>query len=194
VVSTLKFLAIGSGLAGVLVGGPIWLSASSPMLHSDAPELAPSSVQFVSSPVISDDGPTVTPTKQTPGESAAVEQRTPAPQPVRQTKSTLRQPMRSVGSAGPAAADASDLRAESRLIARARAQLKQGSATAALQTLEQARSRFPYGVLVQEREALLVEALARSGRRDEARARGSEFLRHHSSSPHASRVRDSLSK
>lgn len=197
VASTLKFLGLGSGLAVVLVGGSVWL-ASSPKPRSPAPPEPASSALSVPPAAVGDHGPAVQQTERLPSEPEAVGRRMPASQRARQAAGVKSRPKRSVGSPDPDAApvvvDARDIQAESRLIARARTQLQAGNAAAAMHALEQARSRFPYGVLVQEREALLVEALARSGRRGEAQARGSEFLRRHPSSPHASRVRDSLSE
>lgn len=194
--STLKFLGLGSVLAVVLVGGPVWLTTGH-QPHSAAPAEPASSARSVPATGVGDDALAVQQTERTPPEPDAVGRRAPLQQIARQGTGVTSRSRRSVELAGPAAAsaaaDAEDILAESRLIARARAELQSGSATAALHTLEQARSRFPYGVLIQEREALLVKALARAGRPGEAQTRGSEFLRRHPSSPHASRVRDSLS-
>jgi hypothetical protein len=79
-------------------------------------------------------------------------------------------------------------REESRLVAEARDALRKGDAAGALTMLEQIRVRFPSGVLGQEREALAIEALARSGRKAEAAARASAFVKAYPSSPLASRV------
>ena len=66
----------------------------------------------------------------------------------------------------------------SSMVAHARRQLRSGNPSGAFRALVQARERFPRGVLVQEREALTIEALARSGQSSEARARCSDFLTH----------------
>lgn len=58
-------------------------------------------------------------------------------------------------------------------------------------TAEHAR-RFPNGMLVQEREVLAIEALARLGRRDDARARATAFSASYPGSPYQSRVDDAL--
>jgi hypothetical protein len=55
--------------------------------------------------------------------------------------------------------------------------------------LEEARFRFPSGVVPQEREALAVEALVRLGRHTAAAARAAAFERDYPNSPHAARVR-----
>lgn len=83
---------------------------------------------------------------------------------------------------------ASRLREESQMVSGARALLRSGQAVAALGLLEQARLRFPGGMLVQEREALVIEALAQAGQRAAARERAAAFLRAYPSSPHAPRL------
>ncbi len=80
------------------------------------------------------------------------------------------------------------LREESRLVGEARDALRRGDATGALAQLEQIQARFPGGVLGQEREALTIEALARSGRRAEASARATAFLQAYPTSVLAGRV------
>lgn len=52
--------------------------------------------------------------------------------------------------------------------------------------------RFPNGMLAQEREVLAIEALARLGRRDDARARATAFSASYPGSPYQSRVDDAL--
>jgi hypothetical protein len=74
---------------------------------------------------------------------------------------------------------------ESRRVAEARALLRAGNASAALAALTAIRSEFPRGALVQEREALVIEALLATGSRDEARRRALEFLARYPTSPHA---------
>jgi outer membrane protein assembly factor BamD (BamD/ComL family) len=71
---------------------------------------------------------------------------------------------------------------------RARERLRGGDVPGALALLDEARARFPEGALVQEREALTIEALAR---RDDAaaRTRADAFLRDHPESLHAERIR-----
>jgi hypothetical protein len=78
---------------------------------------------------------------------------------------------------------------ESRRLAEARALLRSGNAVAALAALAAIRSEFPRGALVQEREALVIEALLATGKRDEARERAREFLGRYPTSPHAAAAR-----
>ena len=80
------------------------------------------------------------------------------------------------------------LREESRQVSEARDALRRGDAPGALVQLEQIRGRFPGGLLVQEREALTIEALARSGRRSDASARAAAFLQAYPTSMLAERV------
>lgn len=88
-----------------------------------------------------------------------------------------------------APARASRLAEESRLVMEARRALRSGDAREALRLLESATGRFPDGALVQEREALSIEALARSGQREAAARRAGAFLRAFPNSPHAANVK-----
>ena len=74
------------------------------------------------------------------------------------------------------------------MVGEARALLRSGQSLAALHQLDQARARFPGGMLGQEREALAIEALSQSGQRAAARERAAAFLRAYPSSPHATRM------
>lgn len=121
-----------------------------------------------------------------------------APPPVVPAPSAAPTPRKTpaVASAPPSASAsstlASRLREESDLIARAREAMRAGDYSSAEAFLATARSKFPNGVLVQERKALEVETLHRSGKRAEAAALGEEFLRTYPDSPHAARIRELL--
>lgn len=78
----------------------------------------------------------------------------------------------------------SRLRDESRMVGEARSALRRGDALAALSVLDALHGKHPAGGLSQESEALRIEALARLGRRAEARARAENFLRLWPSSPY----------
>jgi len=86
-------------------------------------------------------------------------------------------------------ARASQLREESAMILGARRVLRAGDPAGALTLLDAARTRFPGGILVQEREALTIEALVRSGQRALATKRAEAFLRDYPKSPHGADVR-----
>jgi hypothetical protein len=86
-------------------------------------------------------------------------------------------------------ARASQLREESEMILGARRVLRAGDPLRALTLLDVARARFPEGILVQEREALSIEALVRSGQRALATKRAEAFLRAFPKSPHGADVK-----
>jgi hypothetical protein len=83
----------------------------------------------------------------------------------------------------------SQLREEAAMLARARDELRTGALAAAFATLEAARRRFSAPELVQEREALGIELLYRSGETAAAGQRARAFLERFPESPHAARVR-----
>jgi hypothetical protein len=68
-----------------------------------------------------------------------------------------------------------DLAAERSLVDRARTALGRGQSADALAALDTHAARYPHGRLSEEREALAVDALARSGRMDLALARAARF-------------------
>ena len=93
---------------------------------------------------------------------------------------------RSTSAAAPT--PASLLREESLGILAARQSLRSGDFTATLQRLEEVRVRFPHGALAQEREALTIETLGRSGARAAAEKRARAFLQAYPKSPYAADV------
>ena len=76
---------------------------------------------------------------------------------------------------------------EASLVQRARSALEADPAQA-LALADEADDRFPSGALVEERQVVAIEALVRLGRVDEARTRGSHFLRRFPASVHQRRV------
>lgn len=95
-----------------------------------------------------------------------------------------------VGSAGASAPPDRETRLleESRRLAEARDALRRGDASGALAQLADLQRAVPGGILGQEREALTIEALAKSGRSSEAQTRARAFLQAYPQSPHAARV------
>ena len=83
---------------------------------------------------------------------------------------------------------ASQLQAEARALREARAALRAGQLSSALATLEASRQRFSAPELEQEREALLIELLFRSGQSHAAALRAKAFLERFPESPHAGQV------
>jgi hypothetical protein len=81
------------------------------------------------------------------------------------------------------------LREESALLERARALLRSGRPGAAQATLLRLQSQFPKGALTQEREVLLIEALAARGASGAAARDARSFVAAHPESPHAVQLR-----
>lgn len=81
---------------------------------------------------------------------------------------------------------------ESRRIAAARGLQRAGRTREALAALEQIAQELPHGELVQEREALAIEALLTLGESAEARRRATAFLARFPNSPHAANARRAL--
>jgi hypothetical protein len=87
---------------------------------------------------------------------------------------------------------AANLAEERRLLDGARASLAHGEPASAMAPLDDHLRRFPRGVLAEEREALAIQALARSGRMNEAVERGARFQRTYPTSLMAPAVEDAL--
>jgi hypothetical protein len=79
------------------------------------------------------------------------------------------------GAVTPEVEQPGELGPEVTLLDRARRALSEGDAARAQALLLEHARRFPKSLLTQEREALVIKALAASGRRDAARARAAEF-------------------
>ena len=77
--------------------------------------------------------------------------------------------------AAPASNRDLSLAEESALLEEARSDLLRGSATGALQALATHERRFPAGRMLEQREALTIQALVGAGRRDEASRRAGQF-------------------
>jgi outer membrane protein assembly factor BamD (BamD/ComL family) len=75
-------------------------------------------------------------------------------------------------------------RLESQRVAEARGLLRAGNPGQALRLLAAVGAEFPDGVLVQEREALIIDALLSSGQREKARQRAQDFVNRYPGSPH----------
>lgn len=70
---------------------------------------------------------------------------------------------------------AGDAEAERLLLETARAALQRGDAAGAIDRLREHRTTYPSGSLREERDALMVTALARAGRREEAARAAAQF-------------------
>ena len=71
----------------------------------------------------------------------------------------------------------------------ARRALQAGDFATTLRLLDSAAATFPNGALRQEREALAIQALARSGQRVAAAKRAASFLAAYPESPHAADIK-----
>ncbi len=89
-------------------------------------------------------------------------------------------------------AHASQLSAERILLDEARAALAEGAPSRAIPRLELHRRRFPVPLLGEERDAMWIEALVKSGRYGEARARAEAFRKSAPGSLFSSVVESSL--
>jgi outer membrane protein assembly factor BamD (BamD/ComL family) len=89
----------------------------------------------------------------------------------------------------PSAAQGDGMDAELALLRAARAALRAGDATGALDTIARYEAEFPNGNLRPEAAALAVNAEIAAGRPDDARRRADAFLARYPDSPLAPRVR-----
>lgn len=87
------------------------------------------------------------------------------------------------------ASRASQLKAETQALRSARAALRSGRLADAFATLEASRRQFSAPELYQEREALMIELLQRSGQTSAAKERAQAFLSRFPESPHAEQLR-----
>ncbi len=85
----------------------------------------------------------------------------------------------------PASVTSATALAESREVADARRALRSGDPRGALTRLQALGREFPNGILVQERDALVIEALSAAGDSGAARERAKSFLERYPKSPHA---------
>ncbi|MCA9706522.1 MAG: hypothetical protein KDK70_11785 [Myxococcales bacterium] len=123
-------------------------------------------------------------------EAEAAEAEPSAPTP-RRRRASKAEPADAPGSSL-ADASADDVLREARLVARARSSLASDPARA-LSLTQDAEEEFPRGQLVEERQAIAVQALVALGRHDQARRQGAAFLARFSHSAHAAAVRRALS-
>jgi hypothetical protein len=87
---------------------------------------------------------------------------------------------------------ADELREESALLVRTREALNASQSARATELIAEHRQRFGRGKLVQERDALEVQALAKAGQLAAAQARARAFLLRYPESPHAEKIRAML--
>lgn len=182
-----KSLAITAVALTLGVGGYVWLRpAEAPRKEPAPPVMAQTSMPLPTASPSSENGePRLTP------ESSPTLDRAPlSPEAAPSATGSARHAAAAsarVGSAG-APTPASLLREESLGIVAARQSLRSGDFGLALTRLEEVRARFPHGALAQEREALTIETLGRSGARAAAQKRARAFLQAYPKSPYAADV------
>ncbi|MDF2694900.1 MAG: hypothetical protein K0S65_3283 [Labilithrix sp.] len=119
-----------------------------------------------------------------PDAPAVVAARGALPSPARSSAAPAAEPRER---ASVEAAPAERAESEAMFLRRAQGTLVTDPARA-LQMLQEHPTRFPRAVLVQEREVMAIDALARLGRIDEARARAKTFVAQYPRSAHESRI------
>lgn len=123
-----------------------------------------------------------------PDESAPAPRSTPSSGPRARAGTPAPRSVATSSAAGTESRE-SRLAAEAALLQKARAELRAGAIGAAFATLEASRQTISAPELDQEREALAVELLYRSGQRGPASARARAFIERYPESPHVNRVR-----
>jgi hypothetical protein len=181
-------IALKGTLAAVALGGAIWgghhvVSGSAGRRAFAPPVVVPSVKANVELARASPPPAATLPGAATPTHEPA--------RPRRPARATVARPG---GDAAVSAPASSRLGEESQLVLEAREGLRSGRASLVLRQLEEARGRFPGGTLAQEREALTIEALWRSGQTASARRRAEAFARTYPGSPHAARLEQLTSR
>lgn len=179
----IKALVVALVAGGIAVGGYVAMSGgdTEPRAALVAPD--PDEVDY-------DMPPDELPAVEAPAEPAGVEpagvEPAPSPTPRRVERTTAR------SSAGPASTPSlSQLRAEKRLIDRARQALSAGQPGRALAILGEHRQRYRRSQLAAERDGTEVLAHCASGEIERARRAANSFLRRYPDHPMAARVRAS---
>ena len=80
------------------------------------------------------------------------------------------------------------LKAESKLLTDARAQLRSGNLAAAQASLDRLQAQFPKGMLTQEREVLAIEVAYARGNVEAAKRRAKAFVKAYPKSPHSAKL------
>lgn len=184
--SVLAKAAIVGGLVVVSVGA--WVGLSRSVTGDSAPSTASEPVRppRVREPSTVVPAPVPTPAPAAvvvpPEEDAVVE---PAAEPERPKATSSKSKQTE------ARLSTEDAMAEAGLISRARKALALKPSEALLLT-DQAKRGFPKGMLVEEREAIAILALAKLGKHDAAAVRGRRFLKRYRRGAHARAVREAL--
>jgi hypothetical protein len=211
-VSALKAVGVGFALGAAAVGGSTWLGSSTegrvsapPPAVSTTRNAAPASERPMQArpplpeplPATSMEARLLSPSRAgaapSPLPSATAHVERVEPGAARAAFPDAPAPVVTAPPIAGAVAPALDrARLESQRVAEARRALRTGNPRAALALLESVVREFPNGVLVQEREALSIDALLSCGERAAARARALDFVTRYPGSPHTLAVRRAL--
>ena len=205
-----KSAVLGAACAGVALASYIAVTPSAPGPSAAGPSRTvavapigmgePGALRARGAPAPIESAPAVSAPSANPasgregpkGHVSAASRAPPLPEVGPEPAPPIQEVVSPAGSSGAASLSVSErasrLRDESLLLGQARDALRGGSAGEALRLLEVSRTRFPDGMLGQEREALTIEALARGGHRAAAAARAAAFIRAYPQSPHAQRL------
>ena len=110
-----------------------------------------------------------------------------APEKLGRASASVAAPVKQVADAP--ASPASSFHEELALVEAARSALARGDARASLEMLDRYDERFRHGALAAEAEVTRIEALAKSGRTEEARTLADRFLERRATSSYVARVR-----
>lgn len=185
IAALVKALLIGAGVATMIVVGYAGLAG-----RTSAPKSAPAaetgSISAATAAAAREEAPraeeSAAPNEPKPADADDAKEPSTSS---KQASNAAAKPSAAV-SAPPSALDL--LKAESAMIAEARDSLRRGNTSGALAVLAEIPRKFPHAQLGQEREALTIEALYRSGNTAAASERAKAFLKANPSSPHASRI------
>ncbi len=183
ILSVVKAVGFTAVVVGLAVVGFVATQSSAPASSEPRPQEQPLATEIAAPPGTS-----------TPSPTLRVEDLPQAP--VNATENAAAKPSEPgpARPARPAPADSAEAQLEDELAAidAARAALSSGRGDTALSRVRHYQVRFPNGRFAEEADALEVQALAFSGRREEARSKGDRFLAARPGSPYARRVRSSI--
>ncbi|MDF2692579.1 MAG: hypothetical protein K0S65_962 [Labilithrix sp.] len=186
IVSVVQAAGVSALLAGLAVVGFVVTRPSAPASLDVRPQERPLTTESAAETA----APLATSISSTPSPALRVEDLPRAPETAG-ARALEPAPMKRTG---PAPVDSSEAQLEDELAAidAARAALSSGRGDTALARARHYQGSFPDGRFVEEADALEIQALAFSGRREEARSKGERFLAARPGSPYARRVRSSI--
>ena len=195
-------VVLAAGIVGALIGlGGNEDSVSTQQMAAVQPIAPPVEIEPIGSgAAVPEPAPTPAPTRTTvePAPVELEDDEAPAPAAIPEEEAlepvaTPLEPKPRHAKSAAAPLSAEDAMAEASLVSRARKALVT-SPQRALDLANQAKREFPRGMLVEEREAIAVQALAKLGQGDKASQRGEKFLRAYGRGPHAAAVRSAIGR